>query len=206
MTRPVRGLVAVGMALWPALAVAQTRPAQTGGQECSLLGGNVGGASAEPTQSLTVGAAAGWRFTPRIATEARMSWIKRPPGQHALTAGLSALVNFRAGSRAQPFVRAGFGLYTATFDLPYNVDVAPAFYRRRFQSDPGGGFQTFIDPAVIMGAGVQVMSGRSFSWRPEVETFLVFRDSRAYFVATASVQFSFHFEPHRQTPSRKPGR
>jgi len=205
MTRPLRGLIAVAMMCWPALALAQPGTVPTG-NECSFLGGYVGAAAAEPTQSLTAGAAAGWRFSPRISTEARMSWIKRPAGQQALTAGLSALMNFRAGQREQPFLRAGFGLYSATFDVAYNVGAAPTFYRRRITGDPGGGFQTFNDPAVIMGAGVQVMSRRSFSWRPEVETFLVFRDSRTYFVATASVQFSWHFDPTRTTPSRKPGR
>jgi hypothetical protein len=205
MTGTLRGLIAVVVVLCPAAAGAQPGTAPTG-KECSLLGGYIGAASAEPTESLTAGAAAGWRFSPWVATEARMSWIKRPPGQQALTAGLSALVNLRAGSRAQPFARAGFGLYSASFDLPYNLEAVPAFYRSRLEGDPGGGFQTFNDPAVILGAGVQVMTGRSFSWRPEVETFVVFRDSRAYFVATASVQFSFHFEPHGVTPAARPRR
>jgi hypothetical protein len=204
MIRPLLPLVLLVLMCWPALALAQG--ANPGGSETSFLGGFVGVASAEPAESLTAGAAAGWRISPWVTAEGRMSWIDRPSGQQMFTGGFSALLTFPVEGRARPFVRGGFGLYSASFRVPADMSTVPAFYQPRLVGDPGGGFRTFNDPAVITGVGVKMISGRSFSWRPEVETFLVFRESRTFFVATASVQFSFHFEAQTPNPSRKPSR
>ena len=186
----------------PATAAAQTDSRH--GRECALLGGFAGISFDGPEDSLVVGAAAAWRVLPRIVTEARMSFIRRPPGEDAMTAGLSVQFRLTAGRRALPFVRAGFGMYSATFDL--DRTTPPEFYRRRIGAEPAPNIRTFNDPAAIFGAGVDIGATRFVSWRPEIETFVVWRGSRTYVVTTASVQLSFHFEPHRVTPAVAPSR
>jgi hypothetical protein len=190
-------LIAVGLSLLPLAASAQVMTGN-GGQPCSLLGLSVGAASAGSSSGLALGAAAGWGLEPWLGLEARGSWQRRPDGESALTAGLSAQFRARTSHRVAPFVRVGVGLQLASFDLGRRTP--PEFYGRR---DGDGGFdghRTFRDPALIVGGGVELLASRRVTWRPEVEAYVLHREGRNYVVAVASLQMSVHFERHHITP------
>lgn len=195
-------LAAACLCTLPALAAAQGGP--VAGPPCSLLGGFVGVASAGSDAGVVAGAAAGWRLTPRVSAEARVNWMKRPAGEEAMSAGLSAQFRLPLKSGAVPFLSAGLGMHVAAIDV--DRATPPEFYRRRIEQQPGPNLRTFTDPAAIFGAGIEIAAGRFVSWRPAVETMVVWRDSRTHVVTSASVQVAYHFEPHRVTPSARPRR
>jgi hypothetical protein len=126
-----------------------------------------------------------------------MSWFDRPAGDHTMAASLSARVRARTSTRAVPFVRAGLGLHLASFGE--GEGTPPEFFRRRLR--PGSGYQTFRDPAVVLGAGVDFWTSRRVAARPEIESMIVWRGGHRYVVTSVSMQLSFLFEPGNITPA-----
>ena len=140
------------------------------------------------------GAAFGWEFTPRFSFEGTGTWFDRGAGAEGFAADLSAIVNLRAPRRTVPFVKAGFGLYWASFD-PTRSPM-PDFYRDRLESPAlFDRHATFTDPAIVVGGGVSFWVSEHVSIRPEVDVKLVTR-SDVHPVATAVVRLAYHFEDH----------
>jgi hypothetical protein len=63
--------------------------------------------------------------------------------------------------------------------------------------------QTFTDPALVLGGGVNVFFNRHIAVRPDLEAMVVMRDSHRYVVTTAAIHLAFHFEDHPVTPARR---
>ncbi|MEZ5320213.1 MAG: hypothetical protein R2752_22615 [Vicinamibacterales bacterium] len=147
-----------------------------------------------------VGAAVGWSVAPRVTFEGAASWIDRGPGATAFTAAFTALIGERLPHRAAPFVKAGLGLYSATFDTA-RADI-PDFYARRLAA-MGPARRRFTDPAVFAGAGVNVLTTRRLSLRPEATAVIAWRGARTSVTSQVNLHVIFHFERHPVTPDRR---
>jgi hypothetical protein len=141
----------------------------------------------------------GWEITPSIGVEGSGSWNDRSGRSDALNAALKLQVGLMAPRRAVPFVTGGVGLYRAS----YNGAAAsiPDFYRRRMPMgrEHPGMMNTFTDPAVILGGGLNVFMTRRVAIRPDVETMIVVRNSASHLVTAIAVHLAYHFE---NPPSR----
>jgi hypothetical protein len=101
---------------------------------------------------------------------------------------------------AVPYVHAGVGFYRATFDRARSP--IPHFYGRRMRSGAAFGTDTFTDPSLVAGGGVNVFVSRNVAIRPDVEAMIVLRNSRSHVVTAVTVQLAYHFEDHPVTPRR----
>ena len=192
-------MVLIGCCCTAGVAAAQTSSANPWGYGTTLSGSVGVGIDSEHTGS-ALGAAVGWELTPKVAIEGDASWLDRGPGADGFSAALKLRAAMFGRDRAAPFVTAGVGMYRAA----YSQDAAevPSFHRRRMA--PGvAGRQTFTDPSLVFGGGVNVFLNRHFAIRPDVEALVVMRDSQTYVVTTAAVHLAFHFEDHPVTPSTR---
>jgi len=188
-----------------ALAAASARAQETaGGNEwahSTELGASIGGATGGGQAGAILGGTAAWQVSRWVAVEGRGAWFDRGTGANGFGADLSALVGFVPKQRVTPYVRAGFGLYRASFDST-NGPMS-AFYRRRVAAGGAalGAGATFTDPAFRFGAGVDLIARRNVSFRPEASVLLVRRDGNTETIGTFGLRLAYRFEAHPVTPA-----
>ena len=158
---------------------------------------SAGTSSGSSDTGVAVGPAIAWEITPRLSIEGIAVWLDRKDAAMTFAAALMAEVNLGPPYKVGPFVEAGFGLYRSSFDA--RRETMPSFYRDRMTAGSGA---VFTDPAVVLGGGVNLFAARHIAVRPQVDVFIVARDSQQYAVYTASVQIAYHFENHPITPQR----
>jgi hypothetical protein len=147
-----------------------------------------------------LGGAVGWQLTPRLGIEGSGSWGEFGHGTNTFAGAMQLRVRAGGRGRAHPFVHAGAGLYRATFGP--SETALPAFYERRFMHHIGQATegQTFTDPTIVGGAGIDISINRHFTVRPDVEATLVLRDRRHHVVTGVAFHAIYHFENHPVTP------
>lgn len=170
---------------------------------CASLNIFGGVSTAESDAGGLAGGAAGWQITPRFGLEGDASWLDRPGSEAGFSAAIHARWSLVTGWRATPFVKAGGGLYHASFDV-YD-DTVPAFYRDRLEGGAGeaGSNRSFTDPAVIAGGGVDILLSRRVSLRPQADAMFVFDHGTSRVMPVFTLHLAFHFEEHPITPARK---
>ena len=86
-------------------------------------------------------------------------------------------------------------MYRAFYDLARST--VPAFYRDRVDSGNAAGTTvSFVDPMMIVGAGVNIFATPHFALRPQVEAFVVMRGSQRYVATAFTVRAAYNLE-HR---------
>lgn len=148
------------------------------------------------------GTSVGWEITPAIAIEGSGYWLDRSSGADGFAAALKVQTGLIVPHTAVPFLEAGVGLYRASFDPV--TSLIPDFYRRRMAaiaSRPGA-TNTFTDPSLILGGGLNIFVTRHVAIRPDIETMIVRRDSQNHVVTAVAVHMAYHFESHPVTPTR----
>jgi len=182
-------------------AAAQTTPGNIWrhGTTANIFAGVA--SSASRTRSV-VGGGVGWEVTPWVGLEGRFAWQDRARDEDAFAAELGAHVNLLSERPVVPFVKGGVGLYRASFGRV--LDDIPEFYRRRLAPpDPAlRARQTFTDPSLVVGDGVNVYVSRHVAIRPEIEAIAIRRDGRGHVVTAVTIHLAYHFEEHPITPSR----
>lgn len=186
--------------LAPSVVLAQSGVPRHPWDRCTTAGLLIGAATASSDTGLVAGGGFGWRFAPRLALDVRTAWLDRQQGMDAFAASLTAQAFLAGSSSVAPFLRAGLGMYRTSIDE--SVVSLPDFYARRLRGGSGlGATQAFTDPSVVLGGGVSVFVSRRIALQPEIETTIVFRNSRSYAVTAATIQFAYHFEDPRITPA-----
>ncbi len=201
MARFARRLAPFVLLLAPALAHAQ-EPLENVWARSTALGAVIGGAADSVKTGPVLGGTAGWEVTRWIGLEGRGLWFGRGSGADGFGADISALVNVVPRQTITPFVVAGVGLYRASFDS----SAAPmgSFYRRRMSGVAGpGSSQTFTDPTLRLGGGVDLLARRNVAVRPEVSVLLIRRNGNTATLTTFGVQLAYRFEDHPVTPSSR---
>lgn len=165
------------------------------------LGGSLGVADATSDTGVAIAGSADWRLTRWVAIEAAGGWFARGPSHNGTSADIGLLVNLVPRRRTTPYVGAAFGLYRTTIDAGA-ADV-PAFYARRMHMDAAiaDGPRTFTDPAWRLSAGVDFVSHRNISVRPEASVIFVRRHGAADTITTFGIRLGFAFEDHPVTPA-----
>jgi hypothetical protein len=191
----VIAIALIGLAA-PLLAQpSETPPDSERATELSVL---VGAASSAGT-GVAVEGIAGWELNKWAGVEARGGWFQRGRGADAFSADVGATLNVLAKRNVTPYVGAGIGLYRAWFD---SVDARmSSFYRRRLQAE-GAGDLSFTDPALRLTAGIDIITRRSVTIRPEASSLVIWRDGRSDAVALLGVRLGFRFEDQVITPAR----
>lgn len=144
---------------------------------------------------------AGWQITPVLGIEAQAAWFNRGQGASGFGADIGTLLELGRRSGMTPYVGAGIGLYTATFDS-LTSGMSP-FYRNRVPGDPGATRVTFTDPAFRIGAGVIFMTRRHLTLRPEASAVFIRGDGSGETMAVIGVRIGYRFEDHPITPERR---
>jgi Outer membrane protein beta-barrel domain len=185
----------------PATSLHAQVPVEPNAGRATELGGAV---AAAVTSSETAPAVAGtvdWSLTRWIAIEARGSWFARGHAANGVGADVGALINLVAKRPVTPYVNLAFGLYRENIDMPA-AEVSP-FYRARMNEgqDGVGTGRTFTDPAWRVGAGVDIISHRHISIRPEASVILVHRQGATDTITTVGIRLGYRFEDHPVTPS-----
>ena len=165
------------------------------GTSVSLFGGvsvdgNAGGG--------LLGGGAGWTITPLFGLEGRLGWSQGVSETDAFAASLTARFSPRKPRTSVPFVRAGVGLYRASFDT--HADI-PEFYRRRLSAGDVevNHRKSMIDPSLVAGAGVDLWVSRHLVLRPEFEVATVLSDGRGYLVTNVTFHVIYNFESRHVT-------
>ncbi len=186
----------------PHIGAAQTPPAGNQWNHATELGVLGGFTTASVGDGGTLAGTAAWQVNPWIAIEGRGTWIDRGVGANAFAADLSGLLNLGRKSSVTPFVGAGYGLYRASFDS--TGQAMPGFYRRRLLD--GSTFAVnavaFTDPATRLTAGVDILTRRHLTIRPEASVLLVRSGGETNTMVTVGVRLGYRFEDHPITPSR----
>ena len=166
------------------------------GTSVSLFGGvsvdgNAGGG--------LLGGGAGWTITPMFGLEGRVGWSQDVSETDAFAASLTARFSPRKPRTSVPFVRAGVGLYRATFDTQADI---PEFYRRRLSAGDlaVNHRKSMIDPSLVAGAGLDVWVSRHLVLRPEFEVATVLSDGRGYLDTNVTFHVIYNFESRHVTP------
>ena len=192
-------LIVAIVAGWPAYGSAQEviRPGEW--SRGTTLSGFAGMATDGDHLGPVIGGVAGYEITPRFTIEGSGSWLEFGEGMNAFAGAIKLRARLSGRRTVDPFVLGGVGFYRASFDRPSSV--APGFYRNRLRS-PGTGLgdTSFTDPALVVGAGVNVFVTRHVALRPDVESFIVLRDGRSLAVTSLSLHAVFHIESHPVTP------
>jgi hypothetical protein len=170
---------------------------------CSSLDVFGGVSMAESGAGALAGGAAGWQFTPRFGLEGDAFWLDRPGSETGFGGALHARWNLVTGWRTTPYLKAGAGLYHASIES--TDDAAPAFYRDRLEqgSTDVNMTRSFTDPAVIAGAGVDILLSRRLSLRPQAAAMFVFDHGQSRVMPALTLHLAFHFEEHPITSARK---
>ena len=165
----------------------------------------IGGVSFSGSDQTGVfGGAVGWELTPRLNIEVTSRWLMPKDGADAFAFLFTAQRTLLARRTFVPFVSAGLGVYSASFDA--GSTGIPDFYSQRMTPPgvPSESAERFTDPAFVFGGGVSIFASRNVSIRPEVETIWLRNDGMNYFVTSAMVRFAYHFEEHRITAAVRP--
>ena len=167
------------------------------GTSVNLFGGL---SAASGDASGLIGGGAGWDVTPRLGLEGRVGWADLPGDAESFAASLTLNANLRRPRPLVPFIKAGVGLYRASFGASA---AAPRFYRRRMPDGPAARrSHAFVDPTLVAGAGLSMYVSRHVSLRPELGATLVLDGSRTHTIATITMHLAYHFEARQVTPAR----
>lgn len=179
---------------------AQTSPTEHVWSDGTTLNAFGGVSVASSDAGALAGGGAGWEMTPRYGLEGRFAWANSVGGGDTLAASLTFNANLHRSRPCVPFIKAGVGLYRASFA---SVDEMPAFYSRR-ATDSGTAVPTkvFTDPTLVVGTGVDIFTSRHFAVRPEVGLTFALGGGHVYTVPTVTFHVSYHFESHPVTPTR----
>jgi hypothetical protein len=198
------------LALAAAVAVAAPAAGQGAAQTAPWTRGtslavSAGAAHDEPDWNGSFGGAVQWELTPHLAIEGAGRWIDRGRESNAFAGEISALFGL-AGTRDTwvPYVLAGVGMHRRVFDRQPAAGAAPAFYMRRFHADHGFGTrQSFTDPTVALGTGVDIALSRTVVLRPDARVLWAIADGRRHPVAVVTVALGYRFEHKPVTPGRR---
>ena len=148
-----------------------------------------------------LGGAVGWEITPRLGIEASGSWAEFGHGTSSFAGAMKVRVRLTGRGTVDPFVQGGIGLYRAIFGP--EETAMPRFYQRRVTSHmlPAGGSETFTDPTLVGGAGINIAINRHLALRPDVDAILVLRDGHRHVVTSVAIHAVYHFESHPVTPA-----
>jgi hypothetical protein len=139
------------------------------------------------TESSTTGAALGglaaWEISRWFAAEARGSWLDRGDSASGFAADISGVMNIGPKRTITPYVGAGFGLYISIFD-------------------DGNTHETFTDPAWRFTAGVDILSFKSWTVRPEVSALVVDHPDRGQTLTVYGVSIGYRFKDRGVTAVR----
>jgi hypothetical protein len=149
-----------------------------------------GAAANAGDRATATGGAFGWELTPHFALEGGGTWLDWGENAHAFIAGMTAHVVLLPPHPLVPFLIGGAGVYRAAIDRP-----GVSFGSRQVM--------TFIDPAVMGGAGMSLYVSRHWAVRPELLASIVLRDPRSFVVTTGVVRLAYHFEDHVTAPDRR---
>jgi hypothetical protein len=120
-------------------------------------------------------------------------WLHQGQGADAFAGAFAVDVNVLPKRVATPFLEGGFGLYRAFYDL--SRSAVPAFYRDRVDAGHTAGTTvSFVDPMVIVGAGVNIFAAPHLALRPQVEAFVVTRGSTRYVATAFTVRVAYNLE------------
>lgn len=181
-------------------AAAQTAPEHHAWSEGTTLNAFAGLSVASSDAGALAGGGAGWEMTPLLGLDGRFGWANDVGGGDTFAASLTVIANLQRPRPVVPFLKAGVGLYRASFT---SVDEMPAFYRRRAgDSASPAPTKIFTDPTIVLGTGVNFFASRHFALRPEVNLAFVLDGGHAYTVPTVTFHLAYHFESHPVTPSR----
>jgi len=139
-----------------------------------------------------------------VAIEGAGSWFARGPGHHGTGADIGVLVNVVPKRQTTPYVGVAFGLHRTTISQDLDPAAVPAFYASRMASNStvADGPRTFTDPAWRLSAGVDCISHRNLSVRPEASVVLVRRGGATDTIVTVAIRLGFLFEDRPVTPNR----
>lgn len=182
---------------------AGAQDAPTDGRATSLAV-TAGISRASEATHLALGGAALFELTAHVALQGAGRWMDRGSNPDAFAAELCTLVGL-AGTRDTmvPYVAAGIGVQRRTFNV---TDASvPGFYRRRLGVGDGrlGTRQTFTDPTVVVGTGIDFALSRTLTVRPDVRAVFALNAGRHETVMLATVSLGYRFEHKPVTPSRR---
>lgn len=189
----------VGSLTVPALAQTQEVVRPDEWSRGTTLSGFAGIATDGDRSGPVIGGIAGYEITPRLTIEGSGSWLEFGDGADGFAGAIKLRARLSGQRTVDPFVLGGVGFYRASFDG--GSAVSPDFYRTRLRGPATRlGDVSFTDPAVVVGAGVNIFVTRHFALRPDVESFIVLRDGRSLAVTSVSLHAVFHIESHPVTP------
>jgi hypothetical protein len=200
-------IVLVVAAVLPATVHAQNDGPERGMRATAIVG-EAGLSNDTTNNNGWWGGMALWQPTHRVGIAVSGRWVDAGAGANGFAADISTELGLVSkSSRSVPYVRFGMGAYRATFDLGNASRVAamPDFYRRRLDLTSTSTIrlrETFMDPMLVVAAGMDVPLNRRVSVRPDVRGMWVVRDGRAYQMVLVGVQLAYHIEAHPATPSR----
>jgi hypothetical protein len=206
MATHTRLLLAIAVVTTAAVpAAAQTATEDAPWTRATSLAVSGGAAHDEPDWNGSFGGAVQWELTPHLAIEGAGRWIDRGRESNAFAGELSALFGL-AGTRDTfvPYVLAGVGFHHRVFDRrPAAADGMPAFYMHRFRADHGFGTrESFTDPTVVLGTGVDIALSRTVVVRPDARVLWAIAGGRRHPVAVVTVALGYRFEHKPVTPAR----
>jgi hypothetical protein len=144
-----------------------------------------------------------WDITPRWIVEIGGQWLAQPGIEQAWVVSATSEVRLRPGARAVPYVRAGLAAFTTTLDS--SVANVPAFYSVRMEEARQSLFRprhTFVDPAIVVGGGLDLQIADNVHLRPAVEVLTAIDGGRTLVAPLATLQVSYRFhsglEPERR--------
>jgi Outer membrane protein beta-barrel domain len=179
----------------------------------TTLRGGVGVGTGSSATGPVLSGAIGWEVTPRLGLEGSGDWLALDSRYDGFAGTFAVRYRMAGDRRVDPFVRAGVGMYIASFDgcgvanggPACDVTQVPRFYRRRWtEVDTAAVGRTFTDPTLVFGGGVSLSVNRHFSVRPDAQGIVVLRGGHSHVVSTFSLLAVFHFEDHPVTPARRP--
>lgn len=204
-SRMAGAFMAAGIALAaPLTAFAQVAPTTSSPVRVWTLSGSTGLATVSEDRGVSVGAGVAWDFTPRWGLEIGGQWLDRPAAEQAWIVSATSQLRLRSDGRWVPYLRAGVAAFTTVLDS--DAAEVPEFYRVRIQAARQSLFRprhTFVDPAIVVGGGLDVRISRRVHVRPAVELVTAMDGGRTLVAPLASVQVAYHFETPRITPVRR---
>ena len=189
-------MLVVGGAVSPAGAQAPAHD-WSDATSVSLFGGAA--ADADGAGGLA-GGGAGWMVTPIFGLEGRVGWSNDVGGAEAFAASLVGRFSPWQPRPFVPFLKAGVGLYRASFDS--TTGEMPEFYRRRLTAGDQAVSHSvsWTDPTLVAGAGFDIFASRHLAVRPEVDVSLALDGGHGYTVVNVMLNLVYHFEDKRVTP------
>jgi hypothetical protein len=197
MNRRITRAGPLAAALWltgaPLFAQAAVDPTRFG------HGTTVAVAAGATSDGAGIGAVAagtiGWQVDARASVVSTLHWLYQGNGSDAFAGAFAVDINLFPARVVSPFVEGGFGLYKAFYDLARGT--VPAFYRDRVDpSNSAGTTVSFVDPMMIVGAGVNIFTTPHFALRPQVEAFVVARGTQRHVATAFTVRAAYNLEHH----------